>query len=158
MDNKVLTALNLCYNLFRFRLRTRKEIEKYLVKKIPKYHFNQKEIDETVKELESEGLIDDKKFIAWFVESRIANKQKSQWVLKRELINHGIEKDLIDNYFAENLLDEENLAYEALKRRWHRWQSLHPQIRFKKTAGFLLRRGFNFTLIKKTIAKFEEKS
>ncbi len=155
-DEQVGKALNLAYFFLKFRPRTKKEITQYLLKKSTRFHLDQKAIDEVVEELENQGLIDDQKFIERFVEERSRTKQKSSFVLKRELIRFGIGRDLIDEYFANHLLDEESLALKALNGRWYRFQNLPYQERFQKASQFLARRGFSFEIIKKTIKKLEE--
>lgn len=158
MDEKeqLNKALNLSYFLLKFRPRTKKEIEVYLKKKSQKHSFTPDDIQSAIQTLDEQGLIDDKEFIDWFVKSRINQKQKSEWVLKRELAQHGVQKELIGDYFQQKPIDEEAMVFKALSQRWSRWQSLSILTRFKKAADFLLRRGFKFELIKKAIAKFEK--
>lgn len=157
-NNNYDKALNFAYFYLKFRFRTKKEVINYLHKKSKKYHFSGEVIDQVIKTLEEQELINDKKFIEWFIEQRSKSKQKGEFVLRGELIRFGIEKNLIDEYFENNRLDEEKLADEALKSRWERFKNLDKKMRFQKAAQFLLRRGFDFDIIKKTINKLIDKN
>ncbi len=153
-DSKNLhRLLNLAYFFLKFRPRTEKEIEQYLFKKAKKRHFSVNEIEKVIKKLKEENLINDKEFINWFVEQRKTNKPKSQYVLKRELIRLGIKEDLIDKYFLDHPINEEDLAYKALLSKWSSFKNLSSEKRFQKAINFLFRRGFNFEVSKKTVKK-----
>lgn len=147
--------LNYSYFYLKFRPRTKKEVKNYLYKKIEKRHFSRDVADKAIIELEEQGLVDDKKFVEWFVEQRNLAKPKSQFVLKGELLRLGITKELIDEYFENNPQPEENLALKALQSKWNRFQRLEKRKRFEKSAAFLSRRGFSFDIIRKTIEKME---
>lgn len=156
-DRLYLKALNLCYFYLNFRPRTRKEILDYLNKKAAKFKFDQKIIKKAVKTIEDENLINDAKFIEWFVEIKSVRKPKSKFLIKQQLFKHGVPKDLIDEYFEDKTIDELALAKKALEPKWERFKKLDKQERFKKTASFLGRRGFSYDITKKTIAEFDQK-
>jgi len=150
-------ALNLVYFFLKFRPRTKKEIIAYLQKKSRRFHFDETTIDAVVKELENDKLINDEKFIEWFIEERSRTKQKSSFVLKSELLRLGVEKTLIDAYFNLHPQNEEELAVKALFSRWHRFQNLPRDEKFQKAVQFLMRRGFDFGVAKKAIDEVEKK-
>ncbi len=149
-------ALNFAYFYLKFRARTKKEIEKYLLKKGENLGWTTQTIEDALKILEEKKYIDDPAFINWFVSSRNSRKQKSQYVLKGELIRLGVEKQLIDEYFSENTQDETEMALNALQTRWRKISDLPKIDRFKKSASFLQSRGFSWETIKKVVDKLEE--
>lgn len=155
LDEDLLSLLNKAYFFLKFRPRSEKEVRNYLYKKIKSKHWSSLDADRVLEELKKEGLIDDKKFIDWFVEQRNAAKPKSRFALKNELLRFGIAKELIDQYFLEHPADEGELALKALLSRWSRFKNLPSEKRFKKAASFLLRRGFGFEVVRKTIEKME---
>ncbi len=157
-DTQDLQALlNYAYFYLKFRPRSKKEVRDYLYKKIERRHFSRDVANQAIKNLEEQDLVNDKNFIVWFVEQRNLSKPKSKFALKSELLRFGISKDLIDDYFLNNELPEDELALKALKPRWQRYSSLPSVKRFEKAASFLARRGFSFEIIKNTIEKLEEK-
>lgn len=148
-------VLNLAYFYLKFRPRTEKEMMNYLYKKGVKQKVPDELIQSVIEQLKEEGLIDDKKFMEQFVEERSSQKPKGIYVLRSELLRHGIPKDLIDEYFEGTKINEEELAYQALVKRWDRLHRLPKDKRFKKALDFLLRRGFSFYIAKNAIKKLE---
>lgn len=157
-DKGYQRALDFAYFYLKFRPRTKKEVVNYLNKKSEKYFFSQEIIDKIVKQLEELDLINDKKFIEWFVDQRNRAKPKSQFALTAELLHFGIEKDLINYFFQDSPQNEESLAQQALNKRWSQYSRLPKKECFQKSASFLSRRGFNFEIINKVISNcLEEK-
>ncbi|MCX7881026.1 MAG: RecX family transcriptional regulator [Patescibacteria group bacterium] len=140
----------------KFRLRTEKEIRDYLSQKVRKYKLSSIIIEQIIKKLKEEELINDEKFIEIFIEEKIQLKPKSILFLKRELLKHGVANKLIERYFSQNPLNDEELAYKSLAGRWQRWKKISWEKRYKKAVSFLLRRGFSFETVKKTIEKFKQ--
>ncbi len=155
-QNKLQSALNSAYYFLKFRPRTKKEVERNLQKKSEKYGWSASIIEQTLKHLEEQKFINDAEFIELYVENRKKLKQKSVYALRNELMKLGINKELLDEYFAEHEQNEDELAYAALQNRWRKFQYLDKKTRFQKAASFLANRGFSFDIIKKTIAKYEE--
>jgi regulatory protein len=151
-DQSYNQALNLAYFFLKFRLRTEKEIRNYLIRKSKKYSFSDEIINKVIIRLKDLNLIDDKKFLEVYIESRNRNKQKSQFILRLELIKLGIDELAIGEYFDKNLLDEFDLAKKAFDKHCSRWQNISKEKRLQKATQFLLRRGFGFDVIKKTLA------
>lgn len=150
-------ALGLSYFYLKFRPRTRHEMLEYLNKRKTKYGFTDDIIEEVLQTLEEQKFVDDMSFVDWYVASRSKGKPKSRFALERELVMHGVEKQTLDDFFSTTELDEDTLAYNAVSSRWRMWSGLEKKLRFQKAANFLMRRGFSYDIIKKTIAKYEEK-
>jgi len=155
IEEDLQPLLQKAFFYLKFRPRTKGELENYLLKKIKTTHWSSDDVKRIIVHLEELEFIDDKKFIQWFVEQRSLLKPKSEFALKRELFQHGVNKSMIDEYFSANPLDEEDLAFKTLQNRWQRFQRLNKMERFKKASQFLMRRGFGFDIVKKTIEKLE---
>lgn len=147
--------LNQAHFYLKFRPRTEQEIRNYLNKKILKRHYSIDSVQKVIDNLKEQGFINDAEFTRIFVESRTINKPKGKFVLTQELLRHGINKKIIEEYFENNEVDEESLVLKTLEPRWDRFKSLGKRERFQKAAQFLLRRGFGYDLIKKAIEKME---
>src|SRR3989338_9440235 len=152
-QNDIQNLLNYAYFYLKFRPRSKKEVQDYLLKKIKKRHWSTDDVEKVIEQLEERGLINDKEFVKWFVEQRNRGKPKGGFVLKGELLRFGIDKELIDLYLLENPLEEEELAFRALKSKWQRFKNLPRQDRFEKSVAFLSRRGFTFNIVKKKIGR-----
>jgi len=148
MSDSFSQAVNLAYFFLKFRLRTEKEIVKYLERK--KNNFTPEIIEKVVTQLKEQGYVDDEKFIKLFVTQRNKLKPKSAFALSRELQQLEVDRDLIDAFFEQNPEDETNLAFLALQKKQQTFSRLDPKTRFKKAISFLLRRGFSYEIAKKT--------
>ncbi len=157
-DRLLDRAYWLSYFYLKLRPRTEHEIRTYLAKKKPKHKFSDLHIDQVIANLKEENLINDQSFIEWFVDKRTRLKPKSTMLLKRELTKHGVDKDLVSNFFEEKPVDEDELAHSALAIRWRRYGALTPRERFVKAARFLQGRGFSYGVIKNAIAEMEKES
>ncbi len=153
MDDDLLPLLNKAYFYLKFRPRSEKEVREYLYKKVKTTHWSREAADKIIEKLKSQELINDEKFIDWFVRNRTTLKPKGERMLRRELLQKGINAELIDNFFSKNIVDEESLALQILEKRWPRYKNITPQKRFEKAVSFLLRRGFSFDTAKKTYEK-----
>lgn len=155
-QDQLRQALNMCFFYLKFRARTRKEILDYLHKKQPRFGWSEEVVDQTIARLIELKYIDDVQFIESFVRSRQIGKKSGIYALTRDLENKGISRDLINRYFEEHTLDQEQLAYDAVSSRWQRLHHLDNEKRVQKAMSFLQNRGFGYDIIKKTIAKLTE--
>lgn len=143
-------VLNFAYFFLKFRSRTKQEIIRYLEKKSKKYKFDSSLIPETIRRLEDEGIINDKKFIEAYVHDRSLFKPRSEFILRQELYKLGIGKELVEEYFVNNHIDEYTLAKDALERKKRVFEGLKEQERFKKSVAYLMRKGFSYDVAKQT--------
>lgn len=96
-------------------------------------------------------LLDDKKFAKWWVEQRLAFKNKSLKDLNYELLNKGIDKEIIKKILSEAGIDEERIALKLLEKKGYRWNGLRKLDRKRKISEFLARKGFRWSVIKKVV-------
>lgn len=153
MDDDLIPLLNKAYFFLKFRPRSEQEVREYLYKKVKTTHWSHEAADKIIEKLKEQELIDDEKFIDWFVRARSTLKPKGEKMLRKELLQKGISKELIDNFFSTNIVDEEKLALEILEKRWSRYNNIPSQKRFEKAVRFLMSRGFSYDICKKTIDK-----
>mgnify|MGYP000019106448 CR=1 FL=1 len=156
MKSDIQFLLNKALFFLKFRSRTEKEVFNYLLKKIKNTSYSTDDIKKVIEKLKEMDLLNDKKFIEEYVAFRSKNNPKSKKVLILELRKKGVDESLIDEYFSHNQINEEELAFLLLKKRWSRWLDLDEKKRLKKAFDFLVRRGFDFEVAKKTIEKLEE--
>jgi len=156
MQSNLQKALNRCYYFLKFRPRTEKEVINFLYKKSKKYKLNTKSILDLVKELKSKEYINDKNFIEWFVLKKSTKKPTAAFLIKRELRAYGIKDNDIEEYFEKNKFDEYTLAKNLLTKYWFKLSTLDFETKRMKIQNLLLRRGFNYEIIKKAIEEFEK--
>jgi len=151
MDDDLIPLLNLAFFYLKFRPRTIKETRDYLYKKVRTTHWSHEAVDEIINHLIKRKFLDDKEFVRFLVDSRTRTKVKGVFAIKQELFKYGVEKKLIDEYFAKIEIDEGALAEKILVKRWPRFRNLSPKKRFEKATSFLVRRGFKYETSKKSI-------
>lgn len=148
-------ALNFCYFYLKFRPRTEKEILDYLKKHSVKFKFSEEDIQGALERLRELKFVNDKDFIAWYIEQRQRGRPKGKSVLAQELALKGVPRDLIQEFFEDNPQDEEKSCLEALSRKWRSYERFDVKTRQQKAANYLLRRGFSYSIIKNAVARME---
>lgn len=143
-----MLLLQKVYSFLSYRDRSEKEIRDFLQRKKVE---NSGEIIEKLKE---QGLIDDEKFAKEWVQSR--RRKYGLLRIKQELLQKGIDKKIIEQVisYQSSVVSEKEIAEKALEKKLRIWRNLE-EIEFRKKAiDFLLRKGFEYEVVKKIIDKF----
>jgi len=148
------------YGLFSIRQRSEKEVRDYLRNLSFKRKIKDKEeiseitIDLLVERLKTKGLLNDLEFAKAWVEARRKSKQKGERALKMELFQKGIDREIIEKVLSEPFdfaQGEEDLAKLALEKKMKAWKNLPPQEFKKKAYEFLMRKGFDYSVVKEVL-------
>ena len=153
MDNSTIFEryYNLSLRFLSYRPRSEKEIIDYLKKK---------KIDEVtqgkiIDKLKNYNFINDIEFAKFWIEQRTKFKHKPIRVIEYELKQKGINKDLIDevlsSFESSKEVDLES-AKKLAEKKLDFYRSLNPKKRQEKVMSYLLRRGFNYEVVKKALA------
>lgn len=148
------------YKLFSIRGRSEKEIRDYFRAKNYKLKLKDKEqistslINSVIQKLKEQKLLDDQEFARAWMESRSKKYGKNR--IKQELFQKGISKEIIENVLNDGA-DEEKLAEQTLEKKFRIWKNL-PTLEFNKKAfSFLMRRGFEYDVVKSVVEKYIKK-
>lgn len=143
-----------------FRPRTKKEMISKLQQLVIKRGIPQAILDKVILDLEQKNLINDKEFATWWINQRDTFRPKGRKLIKIELRNKGIEKEIID----EVLEEEENpkshefeMALTLAQKRISRLSSYSKEKVEEKITALLLRRGFNWEVVHKVIDTITKK-
>lgn len=139
-------TLEKVYRFAMVRLRSEKEFTDY---------FKRKKIDSTfhprlLKKLRQLNLLNDEEFARAWSTSRL--KKKSLKIVKLELQQKGINRNIIEDVLSEVKIDDFTLAKNLIEKRMYRYQNLDPKTRKLKISQFLAGKGFDWNIIEK-IAK-----
>ena len=94
------------------------------------------------------GLIDDAQFARDWVESRQGRRGLSRRALRRELQNRGVDPEHIEAALAPVGSDEElATARQLTEKKLRAMDRLDPEVRYRRLAGVLARRGFGAGVI-----------
>lgn len=157
-----------------FRPRSEKEVRDYLKRKLKSHpgkfertHPGSTEDSGQVRMTENNGLIDliihklkqqnflnDYDFSKWLIRSHTEFKPKGERLIRLELSQKGISKDIMDEAFSSiehRSKTEKELAIDLLERRKKKYAAMDRQERFNKAGSYLARRGFDLDDIKVAI-------
>ena len=160
-------ALSYAYRLFKYRPRSRKELQERL--KLQGY--NTAIINRVIHEFEQQGLIDDKLFARLWALTRIQRKSSSLTNIKGELLLKGIDSQIIDDTLGRLKKDfneyeiAKSLATKKLRlltgvkklnpvrnTAYSRGRKISNGVKAKKRLfDYLKRRGFPFDTIYKVL-------
>lgn len=144
------------YRLFSVRQRSEKEVRDWFRIKNHELRIKGEEercemvVDQLVEKLKQKEMLNDLQFAKLWVEGRRRSKQKSIRALKVELMKKGIGREIIEEATSDKSQEssEEILAEKALEKKIRVWKNL-PKPEFKKKAiSYLMRQGFDYSLIK----------
>lgn|SRR6185312_1510796 len=138
------------YRFLNFRLRSEKEIRDYLQKKKVSADI----IEKIIVRLQEQKFLNDETFARMWIESRSRSKPRSQFLLKRELQQKGISREIIEKIMTNDQLPMTNdydLAKDVVQRKIKKYRGMERQEIYRKLGGLLARRGFNWDVTKKAI-------
>lgn len=127
-----------------YRPRSEKEVRDKLVsKKTP-----EDIIEKVIIKLKENKFLNDKDFTEWFVRSRLSSRPKSARVIKMELKQKGIDKDLIETQnFGQDLESAKKLVLKKIEK----YKSFEKKEIYNKLGAYLARRGYDWDTIKNAI-------
>lgn len=91
--NEVQQAFSLAVHFLSYRMRSIQEMIQYLRKK----EVEQEQIDQVINRLKNEGYLNDAEFAASFVATRKNTSSKGPILIKRELMEKGVEASIIED-------------------------------------------------------------
>lgn len=161
-DAEVGKLMERVYGLSSIRMRSEKELRDYLKNLSFKRKIKGSDeispivIESTIDKAIDKGLVNDEEFAKAWVESR--GKKYGTKRIKQELFKKGIDRETIAEVISSKAADkEEETAQKILEKKIRVWKNL-PEIEFKKKAfDFLVRRGFEYSLVSKIVEKLVKK-
>lgn len=153
------------YRLFSIRQRSEKEVKDYFRVKNQESRVKGKEaisnlaLELVIKKLKQKGLLNDLEFAKSWIEARRRSRQKGDRLIKLELSQKGVAKEIIGEAFSLQLsaISEEDLAMKAMEKKMRVWKDL-SKLEFKKKAyQYLGRKGYDFETISTIIEKLLQK-
>ncbi len=143
LKNKVLYYIN-------YRIRSEKEVSN----KLKSLNASEENTTLIMDELRQLGLINDERFIGFFVRDYIENKKYGMSRVKIELKSKGFADYLIQDTLSEYLDEEEyNPIQEALSLITNKFKNKITDD--QKILGYLARRGFPYSDAKKALDEYK---
>ena len=137
-------------NFLSFRPRTVKEVRDRLWKYEVKDEDSQNLV---IDKLKSKGYLDDLSFAKWFIESRNTHRPRSISMLKMELSQKGVPKDIISDLVA-TMGDEKATILHLLDKKLGTRRILDNREKVK-IQGFLVRQGFAWDKVSEVVKSWQ---
>jgi regulatory protein len=145
-DKQLKRAKNSAYRYLTIRPRSNKE----LADKLHDKKFSDPVIAAVLEHVTRLGYLDDGKFAAQWAASRIRSRGFGKRRLEQELRIKGISRDIIKEtlttLFEESA--ESDIARKEAEKKLRTLTRFEPQVRRRRLAGFLERKGFSSEIIR----------
>ena len=123
-----------------------------ITQKLKEKGFPSEVISETLGGLEKSGFLNDKSYAQnltlKYTQGKPSGSRKIQFELKRHGISGKVREVILSGINPE---DEKQRALEVASARWERLHNLDIQKRKKRVFDLLLRRGFDFSIVREVI-------
>ncbi len=129
-----------------YRPRTVREMARKLTDK----GYDPVTVDLVLAFLKEHKFLDDAAFTVMWIRSRTGEKPCGRRRIYAELVQKGVDRELIEQYLADLSPEKEEEMAAALAARKCRRDSFD----YQKLGGFLVRRGFTPGLVKKILTQF----
>ncbi|WP_373895380.1 recombination regulator RecX [Virgibacillus natechei] len=140
-------------NFLSYRMRTKKEIHDYLVKK----EVDEEHITQIMERLTKENLLNDAQFAEMFVSTRMNTSTKGPMLIKRELIEKGVSTQLASEAVEQYPYD---IQYENISKWIEKKITTGKKDSFRKQVqqlqATLMQKGFTQDVIKDALADIND--
>lgn len=146
-------AYSLCIQFLSYRMRTKREIYNYLIKK----EIDEEAIPEIIDRLVREKLVDDREFALMFTRTRIQTSLKGPTVVKQEIMEKGVTSEIADEAIELFTYDIQKEKAEKLLDKKSKQQQKHSHFKEKqKLQQHLMEKGFRGDVVKELLEEWNE--
>ncbi len=135
------------------KARTVREVEEHL----DGCDYAEMEVYETVERLKNAGLLDDAKYAADFIASRLNTKPVSKMKLREQLAGHFLDEGMITSALEAVSAEDERANARAVAEKYFRqFEGLEPSERLRRVGLRLTSRGYGCDDIKAVLTELNE--
>lgn len=153
-DNQYLEIYNQALKYISIRLRSKKEMDQYLINK----KYPQELIAKLIKQLSKQGYLDDYRFAEALINDRFQFSKDGPFKIKRRLEEHNLESLIIEELI--NKIDQQQiiLKMEKLLARQIKLKSKESGYKLKnKLFAYLYNLGYDKELILESLTKIKNR-
>ncbi|PLS19574.1 recombinase RecX [Bacillus sp. M6-12] len=142
-------AFNYAVNLLSFRSRSKKE----LITKMKQKGYEEESINPAIEKLIYYGYLNDYQFATQWANDKQKFKQAGKNLLRQELYQKGIDKEIIEQVLEEKVDDNEEYerALQLAEKKVKTLSKDDKNAKYRKLSGLLARKGYSFDIISKVI-------
>ncbi len=145
-DELIDRAVQAGLRFISYRSRSRQEVRLRLGRR-----FGAGTVERALARLQEKGYLDDAAFARSWRESREAHRPRSAALVRRELAQHGVDREVASEAVAG--LDDDASAYRAGLGRLRALQGLDYVPFRRRLEGYLRRRGFGLSVCRRTVER-----
>ncbi|MDD5648553.1 MAG: regulatory protein RecX [Dehalococcoidia bacterium] len=134
-----------------YRPRSEAEVRRHLMFK---RRFTEKSVSRAVAKLKQLKLIDDTSFSEMWARERVAHRHKSSLMIKRELMQKGVDGTIIESVTG-HIDDEANALRAGMSKARHLKDLDYPEF-YKRLAAYLGRKGYGSELVRGVVVHLWE--
>ena len=136
-----------------YRARSEDEMRK----RLREAKFSDEVTEATLETLKRLSLINDKEFALSYARHQIITKPCGEFLLRRELKNKGISEDFILAAIEEAFKErpQAEVARDLARKKKRQYSSVDEAKAKKRTADFLMRRGFSWDIVSEILDNWE---
>lgn len=150
-QDAIKKAIATALNLIAYRPRAAGE----LATKLRERGYDPEAVDAAVGRMRELNYLDDREFADRWVESRQTHRPRSTRMLKQELQQKGVDREIIETTIEEAGIDEFGDALTLGQKRAESLQGLEPQVWERRLTAFLARRGYGYDVIRRVLEALE---
>ena len=145
-EKEFTRARSAAYRYLTYRSRSAREV----AEKLRGRGFDDAVVRQVMAELTRLGYVDDRVFTEQWAESRLRLRSFGRRRIERELIEKGVDRDIVRCQVTSILSPQRELsaARRAAERKLRGLAALEPMVRRRRLAGFLERKGFSYDVIR----------
>ena len=123
-----------------------------MTRELEREGFGEQAVKTIIAELIHSGHIRDRLYAENWIQRRQKSNPKGRTVLKQELINKGVDREIAEQVLAAVKSEEESkLAFQIAQKRAKQYKRLPIHVAKRRLHGFLARRGFEPEVILQVI-------
>lgn len=150
-EDEVKKAITAALNQISFRPRASGE----LLRKLREKGYSPEAAETAVQRMLDLGYVNDADFTERWIENRQEHKPRSRRMLQQELMQKGVDRDLIREALEETEIDEFGDALELARKKAGSMAGLDRDTRHRRLSGFLGRRGYGYDVIRKVLEEID---
>lgn len=131
-------------NLLSYRPRSEAEIRERLAER-----YDPETVAEVIERLRRTGLVDDREFAHYWIQSRLQHNPRGASALRQELYRKGVDQSAIEEALAE--YNEEEAATRAAETARRKLRGLPPDVFRRRLTDYLLRRAFPYGIVQTVV-------
>lgn len=150
-DNSYYSYYNKALKYVSTRMRSTKELEKYL----DKFELSDTDKRNIIDKLKEIGLLNDSLFVKAYINDKLYLSNVGPYKIKRELLEHNIDEDLIDNYLQkiDNNIINDKIKKHIIKKIKNNNKLSSYQLK-NKIMNDLMSKGFDKSDISEVLLNF----